>query len=142
MEKETQTMQMPNYLEYIFQLIYITENLVMLNKNEDLFKFINKCKELYANGKVVSIFDGNTLISYDATLRLFANAIFERVPVEEGIKLNNIPSFEQFKKWFASLEDIDVFAILYFLNKRGYISLSEEDKFEFIINVLFTLRVV
>lgn len=132
----------PNYIEYIFNLIFITENLVILNKNEDMFKFIGRCQAQYANGQVLSMFDQNTLLGYDATLRLLANSIFERVPSDEQIKLDNTPSIEQFKAWIKGLQEIDLYVMLYFLNKRGYLDLKADDKLEFIINVLLTLRVV
>ncbi len=132
----------PNYIEYIFNLIMITENFVILNKNEDMFKFIAKAQQKLTDATPINLFDEKTLITYDTTVRLLANAIFERVPKDEGVDLDDTPSLDQFRAWIRGLKDIDIFVLLYFLTTRGYIILDSDDQFDFIISVILSIQVL
>lgn len=134
--------KLPIYMGYIYDLIYESENMILFNKNRRLFNFIDKCRKNYDNAQVLLIFDKNTLSNYDAALRSFANIIFERVPDDFEIELNKTPSMKQFKSWIISLKETELFTVLYFLKKYGYINIGDELHFEFIINVFYTLRVL
>jgi endonuclease III-like uncharacterized protein len=133
---------MKNYSEYIFNLLFIDDNLIILNKYERLLAFVDKCKEMTANSQLVSLMDKNTLVTYDTTLRLLANVIYERIPAYEEIELDNVQDFEEFRKWLATLDDVSKFALVSYLNDRGYINIEDDEDLQFMINVLETVRVM
>jgi len=133
---------MKNYSEYIFNLIFVDDNLVILNKYERLLAFIEKCKDMATKGQMVSLMDKNTLVTYDTTLRLLANVIYERIPTYEDIELDNVQDFEEFRKWLATIDDVSKYALISYLNDRGYINVDSEEDLQFMINVLETVKVM
>lgn len=141
-ENNSEKQHMSGYIDYIFNLIYISENMVILNKNDHILNFITKCEEKYESAQLISFFDSTSLYHYDATLRLLANVIFERVPHAESIELDSIPSMSQFKAWLAALTKIDIFTLLYFLDKRAYINIKNPLHFDYMIDVIYTLKVI
>lgn len=133
---------MKNYSEYIFNLIFVDDNLVILNKYERLLAFIDKCKDLATKGQMISLMDKNTLVTYDTTLRLLANVVYERIPSYEDIELDNVQDFEEFRKWLATIDDISKYTLISYLNDRGYINVESEEDLQFMINVLETVKVM
>jgi hypothetical protein len=132
----------PNYLEYIFDTIIVAENFILENTNIELLEFIEKVEKYTANAVPCNMFNKTDLLLYDTTIRLLANLIFELIPDDEGIILNDTPSLKQFKGWLGSLGMVDLSVLLFFLIRRGYLIVEDDKKFEFIINVIYTVRVV
>lgn len=121
MEKEHgNKMVAPTYLEYIFNLIYINENMNILNTNENLFVFMEHCTEFYDNGRPFNLFDQELLVSFETSIRVLAHIIFERIPKDEQIELHELPTLRQFKTWIKNLTPVDFYNILFCLKKRIY----------------------
>jgi hypothetical protein len=131
-----------NYSEYIINLIFIDDNLLFLNKDFELLKFIDRCNGLKGTSKIISVMDNDSLVTYDTTIRLFAHIIYEKIPAAEEIDLPNTPSIDDFKRWLAQLSDNCGYALLNYMINRGYISITNDPDLQFMINVLETVRVL
>ena len=124
--------------DYIFSLIIQEENMGLLSiKNKKMVKFFEKVYSLDDKVVAINLFDQQTLIVYDNTIRLLAHLIFEKVPEEFNIHITKTPSAEEFKKWLASITNNDYVSIIYFLSDIYLLNL-EEDKLIYMLNVYHT----
>lgn len=128
-------------MEYIFDLIINDLNLNLFSDTLDyLLSFRKDCVAAVDKSKLINLFNKNTLLAYDSSLRLFASLLFEKVPEERGIELEKLPEIEDFKKWFASLE-LDDFALICFtLKDQQMLDIKTEEDLQFLINVYITNR--
>jgi len=127
--------------EYIFDLIINDLDLNLFSDTIDfLMAFRKDCNVAVEKSKLINMFNKNTLLAYDSSLRLFASLIFERIPQERGIELTELPEFEDFKKWFASLELDDFILICFTLKDQQMLTFKTDEDLQFIINVYITNR--
>lgn len=126
-------------IEYIFDLIISELNLVLFNDTQNqLMAFKRDCYAALDRSKMINMFHKNTLLSYDTSLRLFANIIFEKIPNERDLELTQMPEFEEFQKWFAQLEFDDFVLLCFFLKDQLMLELKNSEDLQFIINVFIT----
>jgi hypothetical protein len=131
---------MKDYKEYMLNLVSVYENLILLNKNENMFNFIHRCRKFQGTSQVMNFFDKDTLAVYDTVVRLLANTLFERIPAEEELPLDDLPKIEEFRSWAGSLSYTEWYVLLYFLYTRGYLELQEDENLQYMINVHRTLE--
>ena len=133
---------MNNYLDFIIYFIANQVNCNIYYNSKDLQIQLNRCYNTYDNIKILNLFDKETLLTYDYILSELYYLLTDFIPITYKIAdsaSRNIDK-DEFNEWFSNLDLSEIFTILFFINKKKYIDMSDDDTFDIIISSVKTIK--
>ncbi len=127
--------------DYIFGFIIKHNNIDIINfKNKEIDEFMAKSYTIYDSCQGINIFDQQTLLMYDQSIRLIAHVIFEKLPTEYNIELADTQTYDDIINWLSTLAIEDYILILYTLNNLKLIDISTDEKLSYMLNIYLTIE--